>query len=297
MERPEAQPSPSPAAPLEQDAALQKPRNQPALQTGLSTHVSDSAESPPQRHDRATAYGFAGFGRFSTLASEIHCPTINSPLVISRFRENGPAGPADEFVEIFNRSNSPVMVSTFSNDPGGSALGIGVFASAGNGTTSNKVSLVCRIPGNVVIDGRGYYLCGGKDYSLGRLGNNGGTSHSLPDQTIGTAGAGVADIPNDAGLVLLDVGSDVVATCLAESDNCACGFAAPGGSPTVLDSVGFSRYGAGTPASSYPSLAGNFCEGTCLQPVGDVSLPVMCRNPSGVFPVIASGQACYGQSG
>ena len=296
--------NPSPDAPaqklaalLEQDSAFQKPRNRPAMRSSLRTHVGDSASSPAGRYDRPMAYDRVGSERLTTTIAQVSCPTFNSPLVISRFRENGPAGPADEFVEIFNRSNSPLMVSTFSNDPGGSALGIGVFTSAGNGTASNRVSLVCRIPGNTVIEGRSYYLCGGKAYSLGRLGNNGGTSHSVPDQTIGTDGAVVADIPNDAGLILLDVGSDNVGTCVDGNAGCPCGFAVPGGSPTVLDSVGFNRYGAGAPASFYPSLAGNFCKGTCLQPVGDVSLPGACTNPSAAFPVIAAGPACYGQSG
>ncbi len=123
-------------------------------------------------------------------------------LVISAFRENGPNGAGDEFVEIFNPSNAEVTVSTLSGD----GNGIGVFSNAGNnaGTTNNTVTLRCNIPGATVIKGRGWFLCGGSGYSLGNLGRNGGSAHSVPDATI------IGDIPNDAGLALMNVGADTV---------------------------------------------------------------------------------------
>jgi len=76
----------------------------------------------------------------------------NPCLIISSFRENGPGGTGDEFVEIFNASTLPVTVSSLSDDPAGVANGIGVFASAGNGRhpifgqAANASSLACQIP-------------------------------------------------------------------------------------------------------------------------------------------------------
>lgn len=253
-------------------------------------------------------------------------PSCGCPLKISRFRENGPAGTGDEFVEIFNPSDSPVLVSECSEDPGGSSNGIGVFASAGNGIhpifgqAANVSSLVCQIPGNTIIPGRGYYLCGGKDYSLGALGNNGGTSHSVPDQTISALG-----IPDDAGLALLNIGSNIVTQCVIGSAGCCTGFnySDPGvggtGSAAIYDRVGFRPYGPGSPMNVgpghpmniYPSLASQYCEGTCLQPVGDASTTTLgpgqsCPTtvgPAGTsFPVrpggaIGATAVCYGESG
>ncbi|MEK6283035.1 MAG: PKD domain-containing protein [Acidobacteriota bacterium] len=195
------------------------------------------------------------------------CPHL--PLVISRFRENGPGGMDDEFVEIFNPSSSTHIVASVNGS------GYGVFASAGNGTTSNDLSLACRIPDGTVIPARGYFLCAGASYSLGNLGRNGGVAGAT---AVGDA-AILVDIPNDAGLALFNVSTPPTSNSL------------------VFDKVGFMPYGASAPAPEYPSGAPFFCEGTCLQPVGDASLLGACTNPSGLFPVVAAGPACYGQSG
>jgi hypothetical protein len=237
-------------------------------------------------------------------------PSRTNPcLVISSFRENGPAGTQDEFVEIFNASTQPVTVSTLSDDPAGSANGIGVFVSAGNGRhpifgqAANVSSLACQIPGNTIINGRRWYLCGGQTYSLSNLGANSGVQHSVPDQIIGqgTANTGTQDIPDDAGLALLNLGSNITTQCVIGSAGCPTGFnySDPNtnafGSAVVLDKVGFNPYGPGSPENTgpgvypvniYPSLAAQYCEGTlvpslvpgglaknlgCLQPVGDAS--------------------------
>src|SRR6185436_13922340 len=117
---------------------------------------------------------------------------------------NGPAGPQDEFVEIYNPATTPHTVAA-GNCAGG---GYGVYASAGNGTTSNALPLVCYIPNGTIIPAGGYYLCTGATYSLTSLGRNGGAAGatSAGDAPIGCGGSCRADIPNDAGLALVDVG-------------------------------------------------------------------------------------------
>jgi hypothetical protein len=214
-----------------------------------------------------------------------------SPLMISRFRMNGPGGPQDEFVEIFNPSTTDHTVAS-GNCAGG---GYGVFVSAGNGTNSNNVSLVCQIPNGTVIPAGGYYLCTGATHSLSNLGRNGGAAGatSVGDAPIGCGGSCVADIPNDAGLALMNV---------AQGVSLVAGGGFVSGVPDVgfiiYDRVGFGPYGAGAPAPGYPSLAGFFCEGgACLKPVGDASTAGACDNPTGLFPVFAVPPACYGKAG
>jgi uncharacterized repeat protein (TIGR01451 family) len=213
-------------------------------------------------------------------------------LVISAFRQNGPNGAGDEFVEIFNPSTTPVTVSSLSGELSGD---IGVFSSAGKGTSSNDVFLRCRIPGATVIKGRGWFLCGGAQYSLGNLGANGGTSHSAQDASI------LGDIPNDAGLVLLNVGTNNVTVS-------STGFLSGGNPAVVFDSVGFRPYEPGAPANAEPSLSSKYCEGTCLQPVGDASTvaspacPATVAQAGAAFPVLSGGfvggvAVCYGESG
>lgn len=235
--------------------------------------------------------------------------TSGAVLVISSFRENGPGGTTDEFVEIFNPSNTSVTASSLSVDPGGTGLGIGVFAGKGPTSSSAKVDLKCRIDGSVVIPGRGHYLCIGSGYSLAGLGGNITSGHP-GDATIGTDGAVPGDIPDDAGLALLPFGSDIVVACTIGDAGCNGGFAASGVAVfSVLDKVGFSAYGPGAPppgaASPAANLSGNYCEGTCLRPIGDASnIPGAFGDCAGVstsdFPTTFGAPGlgrCYGMSG
>ena len=264
--------------------------------------------------------------------------TNNKCLVISSFRENGPAGTGDEYVELFNASVVSVTVSSLSSDPsaGGTANGIGVFASTGNGCATNigggcagaanAANLVCQIPGTVSIPGRGYYLCVGTAYSLNALGINGGTSHSsclagdqpTSCQLIGAGNAAPnSNIPDDAGLALLDIGTQIVTACSPfPAFACGTGFAfsasSVGGDAIVYDKVGFNPYGGGAPAAGRPTFADNYCETPCLAPVGDASTttagslggtcPASVSQAGATFPVLQQGTIstvarCYGESG
>jgi CSLREA domain-containing protein/uncharacterized repeat protein (TIGR01451 family) len=264
----------------------------------ITVSVNVANPAPPSVTNTATV---SGGGEINTSNNSASDPTSfncspdfslnnSSPLMISRFRMNGPAGVQDEFVEIYNPAATPHKVAA-GNCGGG---GYGVYASAGNGTTSNSAALVCQIPNGTVIPAGGYYLCAGVTYSLGNLGRNGGFvgATAVADAAIGCNGQCIADIPNDAGLVLMNVSQGIVLT--------ATGFS--GGVPDagfiIYDKLGFAPYGPGAPSPSRPSLADNFCEGgSCLKPVGDAGIGPACTNSSGLFPVIASASACYGQSG
>jgi hypothetical protein len=70
-------------------------------------------------------------------------------LRISEFRLRGPVGTRDEFVELFNPSNSPLTITTADGSSGW------LFASSTDGTTVNPVTV---IPNGTTIPARGYYL-------------------------------------------------------------------------------------------------------------------------------------------
>lgn len=255
----------------------------------------------------------------------------STKLKISQFRENGPAatglrGAQDEFIEIYNNTDAIFVVGT--TDPTNQG-GIGVFASAGNGVTDNVVTLVCLIPNGTQIPARGHVLCVNVNgYSLDTLGavnstTGGGTNPGpLTITGGGTASRGnfpiingtathpgaftAVDIPNDAGLALINVGDNTVGASANVPDNGSFGFGATGVSPAdviVYDRVGFAPYGSGAPlqtcqllntascgiaGSARPPLADQFCEGGptgCLRPVGDAST------------TIHGGLVFYGDSG
>lgn len=101
-------------------------------------------------------------GCFSCTDSTTGCPTVNqynvlappaTPLIVSEFRWNGTNGPSDEFIEIYNNSDSDVTVNAFDGSAGFS------FA------TSTGAALF-TIPNGTTIPARGHYLgCNSVGYS------------------------------------------------------------------------------------------------------------------------------------
>ncbi|HEV2708344.1 MAG TPA: lamin tail domain-containing protein [Pyrinomonadaceae bacterium] len=106
-----------------------------------------------------------------------------TPLIISEFRVRGPNGANDEFVEIYNNSDSDVTVNAFD----GSA---GFALAASNGVTR------FTIPNGTVIPARGHYLgVNSVGYSLAAYPAGNGTT-ATGDATYTT------DIPDNAGIAL-----------------------------------------------------------------------------------------------
>lgn len=98
-------------------------------------------------------------------------------ILISEFRFRGPSGASDEFVELYNDTDSKVYVGTTDGSSGWALV-------AADGVTRFVV------PNNTVIPARGHYLATNVSYSLGGYGGNaaGNVSYSMniPD------GSGIA---------------------------------------------------------------------------------------------------------
>jgi carboxypeptidase family protein/uncharacterized protein DUF4214 len=76
-------------------------------------------------------------------------PATSGSLIISEFRLRGPQGVRDEFVELYNPSNSPLRVTTTDNSDGWAL----VYSSDGNAKTG-----VAVIPNGTFIPARGHIL-------------------------------------------------------------------------------------------------------------------------------------------
>ncbi|HEX7296952.1 MAG TPA: lamin tail domain-containing protein, partial [Pyrinomonadaceae bacterium] len=111
--------------------------------------------------------------------------TSNSPLIISEFRFRGPNGANDEFVEIYNNTDTDHTVAA-SDGSSGYAL----VASDGNARFV--------IPNGTVIPARGHYLGANTiAYSLSSYPAGNGTT-ATGDATFNT------DIPDNAGVALFN---------------------------------------------------------------------------------------------
>src|SRR5688572_4870806 len=84
-------------------------------------------------------------------------PVQAGQVIISELRFRGPAGFEDEFIELYNNTNSPIVVQA-SDTSAGWAVAISNGQITGN---------VCLIPNGTVIPARGHFLCANSNgYSL-----------------------------------------------------------------------------------------------------------------------------------
>jgi uncharacterized repeat protein (TIGR01451 family) len=187
--------------------------------------------------------------------------TANPPgtVLITELRTSGPAGAGDDFVEVYNNTDSPVTVSTTDGSSGWALVKMG----AACGDTPIIIGV---IPNGTVIPARGHYLFVGSAYSLA---NYGGTGAAAGDQTM------TADIEDDRNVGLFNT-SNVLNI----------------GSTTRLDAVGFGnntgnncdllREGTTLPAVTGSTLQYSFFRDDC----GKGGNPnVLGQCPSGGKPV------------
>jgi hypothetical protein len=116
-------------------------------------------------------------------------------ILITELRTSGPGGAGDDFVEIYNNSDTPHTVNDGSgiND---AAHGYGLYK-MGSDCNANPI-LIGVIPNGTVIPGRGHYLFVGSAYSLG---NYGGPGAAAGDQVMSQ------DIENDRNVAIFSTTS------------------------------------------------------------------------------------------
>ena len=132
----------------------------------------------------------------STIARGTAIGTIlitNQPgvILISELRTSGPGGGGDDFVEIYNNSDSPHTVSASDGSGGYGLFKMGADCSA-------TPVLIGVIPNGTVIPARGHYLFVGSAYSLA---DYGGTGAAAGDQTL------TQDIESDHNVAIFSTAS------------------------------------------------------------------------------------------
>jgi autotransporter-associated beta strand protein len=111
-------------------------------------------------------------------------------VLISELRTSGPAGAGDDFVEIYNNSDSPHTVDDGSGIMDASH-GYGLYKM---GADCNAAPiLIATIPNGTVIPARGHYLLVGSQYSLA---DYGGTGAAAGNQTL------TSDIESDRNVAV-----------------------------------------------------------------------------------------------
>jgi hypothetical protein len=162
---------------------------------------------------------------------------VNTPgtFLISEVRTSGPGGLGDDFVELYNNSDSPLTVTASD-----ASAGYGLFK---KGADCNATPiLIGTIPNGTVIPARGHYLIVGSQYSL--------TAYSAGNLTM------TSDVESDANVAIFstsDVGSISSATALD-----AVGFGANTGG--VCDLL---REGTNLPATSGSTTEYSFSRDSC----------------------------------
>jgi hypothetical protein len=118
-------------------------------------------------------------------------------FIISEIRTSGPGGLGDDFVELYNNTDTPLTVAASD-----ASAGYGVFKM---GTNCNATPvLIATIPNGTVIPARGHYLLVGSQYSLGAYatGDQTLTSDIESDRNVGVFNT--ADVNNLSTVTRLD---------------------------------------------------------------------------------------------
>ena len=102
-------------------------------------------------------------------------------ILISELRTSGPGGSGDDFVELYNNSDSLVTVATGDGSPGWGLFKMGADC-------NSTPVLTATIPNGTVIPARGHFLLVGSQYSL--------SSYAAGDQTL------TSDIGTDRNIAI-----------------------------------------------------------------------------------------------
>jgi hypothetical protein len=102
----------------------------------------------------------------------ITAATTAGTFLISELRTSGPGGAGDDFIELYNNTNSPLTVSASDASAGYGVYKIGADCNA-------APVLIATIPNGTVIPARGHYLVAGSAYSLANYGGSGAAAGNV----------------------------------------------------------------------------------------------------------------------
>jgi hypothetical protein len=211
---------------------------------------------------------FCSLARWSSKTAVAQSRVV--PLIISEFRLRGPNGPNDEFVEIYNNSDSPHTVNSFDN-----SLGYALVGSSNALLNDNLVTTRFVIPNGTVIPARGHFLAvNSVGYSLNNYpAGNGTTATANITYTI--------QIPDNTGLALFG-------TSVSGNYNSANRIDAVGSN---TDTNPLFREGVGYPSIPSSALEGSFfrrlpggCTGSISGNCNTVALITSTLGPTSPYP-------------
>jgi hypothetical protein len=209
------------------------------------------------------------------------------PLLITEFRLRGPNGPNDEFIEIYNNSDSPHTVNSVDGTSSGYAL-----VGSSNAIINDQLPATrFVIPNGTVIPARAHLLATNSiGYSLTNYPAGNGTT-ATPDITY------TIQIPDNVGIALFGTGIAFNYTLANRID--AVG--------SNADNNSLYREGAGYPAIPTTALAGSFfrrlpggCIGSLSGNCNTVALLTSTLGPTSSYPQDTGSNAddfLYGDTG
>lgn len=180
--------------------------------------------------------------------------TVANPagaILISELRTSGPGGLGDDFVEIYNNSDTPHTVAASDGSAGYGLFKMGADCDA-------LPVLIGKIPNGTVIPARGHYLFVGSQYSLK---DYGGTDAALGNATLS------ADIESDRNVALFTGATKTIFSSVTRLD--AVGFGTNTGSICDLFREG----------TTLPAVSGSTTEHTFFRKECDFVGGVGCTTP------------------
>src|SRR4029079_3320762 len=126
----------------------------------------------------------------------ITAASTTGTFLISELRTSGPGGAGDDFIELYNNTNSPLTVSASDASAGYGVYKIGADCNA-------APVLIATIPNGTVIPARGHYLLVGSQYSLA---DYGGPGAAAGDQAL------TSDIESDRNVAVFSTTNALTTT-------------------------------------------------------------------------------------
>ncbi|HEX6626222.1 MAG TPA: lamin tail domain-containing protein [Pyrinomonadaceae bacterium] len=146
---------------------------------------------------------------FATHHSSAQTQTQPGQVIISELRLRGPAGPQDEFVEIYNNTDQDIIVQSSDGTPGWAVA-------ISNGEVTGNIFV---IPNGTRIPARGHFLGAGAAYSLSGY-PSGPAPQPSPTPFLGTTPdvSFDVDIPDGSGVALFNSTRGLVVGAAARLD-------------------------------------------------------------------------------